>query len=69
MPSLHFKGKSAVWNHHHTVPYHELIPRKQKSMAKKRLVFAPVKYLDEDMLLDYGVAFAQLPFEIYRLSS
>lgn len=36
---------------------------------KKRLVFAPVKFLDEDMLQEYRIAFAQLPFEIYRLSA
>src|SRR3989338_10796349 len=35
MPSLNFKGKSAVWNHHLSVPSHELIPKKQKSLTKK----------------------------------
>lgn len=35
MPSLQFKGKSIVWNHHLAVPYHELIPRKEKSLNKK----------------------------------
>ncbi len=35
MPSLHFKGKSFVQNHHLAVPYHELVPSKSKSLTKK----------------------------------
>jgi adenine-specific DNA-methyltransferase len=35
MPSLHFKGKSFVQNHHLAVPYHELVPNKSKSLTKK----------------------------------
>lgn len=35
--------------------------------GKKRLVFAPSKYLDQDYLLQYHIEYAQLPFEIYRL--
>ena len=31
MPSLHFKGKTFVQNHHLVVPYHELVPVKSKS--------------------------------------
>ncbi len=34
---------------------------------KKRLVFAPTKYLDQDHLDQLRVDFAQLPFEIYKL--
>lgn len=34
---------------------------------KKRLVFAPSKFLDADRLLEYRIEFCQLPFEIYRL--
>ncbi len=33
MPSLHFKGKTFVQNHHLVVPYHELVPVKSKSRA------------------------------------
>ncbi|KAB2425449.1 hypothetical protein Q73_01320 [Bacillus coahuilensis m2-6] len=33
MPSLSFKGKSFVQNHHLSVPYHELIPDKSKSIT------------------------------------
>lgn len=35
--------------------------------GKKRLVFAPSKYLDADYLLEYRIDYCQLPFEIYRL--
>jgi len=34
---------------------------------KKRLVFAPTKYLDQDHLDSLRIDFAQLPFEIYKL--
>jgi adenine-specific DNA-methyltransferase len=36
---------------------------------KKRLVFAPSKYLDHDYLLDYRIDYCQLPFEIYKIKS
>jgi len=35
---------------------------------KRRLVFAPTKYLDQDFLDKYRIDFAQLPFEIYKLA-
>ena len=35
--------------------------------CKKRLVFAPTKYLDQDHLDSLRIDFAQLPFEIYKL--
>lgn len=35
---------------------------------KKRLVFAPTKYLDQDHLDALRIVFAQLPFEIYKLA-
>lgn len=35
---------------------------------KRRLVFAPTKYLDQDHLDQYKIDFAQLPFEIYELA-
>jgi adenine-specific DNA-methyltransferase len=35
--------------------------------GKKRLVFAPSKYLDNDYLLEYHIDYCQLPFEIYKL--
>ncbi|MEW6618898.1 MAG: site-specific DNA-methyltransferase [bacterium] len=35
--------------------------------GKKRLVFAPSKYLDTEYLLEYRIDYCQLPFEIYKL--
>ena len=35
--------------------------------GRKRIVFAPAKYLDECFLHQYGITFCQLPFEIYRV--
>lgn len=35
---------------------------------KQRLVFAPTKYLDQDLLGKHRIDFAQLPFEIYKLA-
>jgi adenine-specific DNA-methyltransferase len=37
-----------------------------KFKGKKRLVFAPAKYLDQDNLERLHIDFAQLPFEIYQ---
>lgn len=36
--------------------------------GKRRLVFAPTKYLDQQFLDEYRIDFAQLPFEIYELT-
>ena len=36
--------------------------------GKRRLVFAPTKYLDQEHLDLYRIDFAQLPFEIYELA-
>jgi len=35
MPTLNFKGKSFVHNHHLAVKYHQLVPRKDKSLIDK----------------------------------
>jgi adenine-specific DNA-methyltransferase len=37
-----------------------------KPNCKKRLVFAPMKYLDIDTLERYRIEYCQLPFEIYK---
>ncbi|MEX0748624.1 MAG: site-specific DNA-methyltransferase [Candidatus Saccharimonadales bacterium] len=34
MPSIQFKGKTFVQNHHLAVPYHQLIPKKDKSLTE-----------------------------------
>ena len=39
-----------------------------KLRNKKRLIFAPAKYLDQDKLDEHRIVFAQLPFEIYKLA-
>ncbi len=41
---------------------------KPKSNGKRRLVFAPTKYLDQEQLDELRIDFAQLPFEIYKLA-
>src|SRR5258708_10222950 len=35
MPTLKFKGKSFVENHHFSVPYHQLIPNKGASVTNE----------------------------------
>src|SRR3989344_4043287 len=35
MPILQFKGKTFVQNHHLAVPYHQLVPKPEKSMTDK----------------------------------
>lgn len=35
MPSLQFKGKTFVQNHHLAVPYHQLVPQPDKSLTDK----------------------------------
>ena len=39
-----------------------------KINGKRRLVFAPTKYLDQEHLDELRIDFAQLPFEIYKLA-
>jgi adenine-specific DNA-methyltransferase len=36
--------------------------------GKRRLIFAPTKYLDQDYLDQFRIDFSQLPFEIYRMA-
>lgn len=38
-----------------------------KFKSKKRLVFAPSKYVDDYTLMEHRVDYCQLPYEIYRL--
>ncbi len=35
MPTLEFKGKSFIHNHHLAVKYHQLVPRKEKSLTDR----------------------------------
>ena len=41
---------------------------KPKANGKRRLIFAPTKYLDQEQLDALRLDFAQLPFEIYQLA-
>lgn len=45
----------------------ELCQSLPKAGNKRRLVFAPAKYVDDVTLDEYKIDFSQLPFEIYRL--
>lgn len=38
-----------------------------KHKGKKRLLFAPTKYVDDHTLSEFRVEFCQLPYEIYRM--
>jgi adenine-specific DNA-methyltransferase len=38
-----------------------------KYNGKKKLVFAPAKYVDTHSLLEFKIEYCQLPFEIYRI--
>jgi len=46
----------------------ETVKKLGRAGKKRRLVFAPTKYLDQDYLDSFRVDFAQLPFEIYKLA-
>ena len=35
MPTIHFKGKTFVQNHHLAVKYHQLLPKKELSLTDK----------------------------------
>lgn len=49
MPTLQFKGKNIIWNHHLSVPYHTLeeVSKLHFQPDKKRIVYAPACFLDE----------------------
>lgn len=49
-----------------TLDHAKALPALKKD--KRRLVFAPTKYLDQQYLDEYRIDFAQLPFEIYELA-
>ncbi|MBK7091369.1 MAG: hypothetical protein IPH59_06565 [bacterium] len=76
----HFIGESANYQ---VFLYYESDIKKLKNLAftldmakalptlkkrKRRLVFAPTKYLDQEMLDQFSIDFAQLPYEIYELT-
>lgn len=76
----HFIGESTNYQ---VFLYYESDVKKLKNLAftldmakalpalkknKRRLVFAPTKYLDQEMLDQFSIDFAQLPYEIYELT-
>ncbi|MCC7303093.1 MAG: site-specific DNA-methyltransferase [Bacteroidia bacterium] len=46
----------------------ELAKSLPKFKAKQRLVFAPMKFLDEHTLREHRIDFCQLPYEIYKMA-
>lgn len=40
--------------------------QKLPNSGRKRLVFAPTKYMDAELLHQHRILFSQLPFEIYE---
>lgn len=44
----------------------EMARKLPSASGKKKLVFAPTKYLDQEFLDRYGITFCQLPFQIYK---
>lgn len=44
----------------------DLVKTLPESEGKTRLIFAPSKFLDNDLLETYNVKFVQLPFEVFR---
>jgi adenine-specific DNA-methyltransferase len=49
-----------------TLDMAKALPKPKKD--KRHLVFAPTKYLDQEMLDHFKIDFAQLPYEIYELT-
>ena len=49
-----------------TLDMAKALPKPKKD--KRHLVFAPTKYLDQEMLDHFRIDFAQLPYEIYELT-
>lgn len=78
-PERHFVGESlrhAVWLYYRpdyawlrangfTLEQAEALPRAPE--GKRNLVFAPMKYVDDDALYWLRIDYLQLPYEIYRL--
>lgn len=61
-PDLDYLKNTAL-----TLTHAENLPA-WKSGDKRRLIFAPTKYLDQDYLDRFGIDFARLPYEIYQLA-
>ncbi len=68
MAVLSFKGKTFVQNHHLSVKYNQLVPKKEKSLTDK--VSLNDNLSDADLIEKHGlkgIEYCQLPFEIYKM--
>lgn len=42
------------------------LPKVKGGKERKRLVFAPTRFMDDSLLHQHGIVFSQLPYEIYE---
>ena len=61
-PDINFLKKSAL-----TLEMAKNL-RRPSPNDKTRIVFAPVRYVDGDVLHNHGIKYCQLPFEIYKMT-
>lgn len=77
MPTLQFKGKNIIWNHHLAIPYHTLDEIKElnfyspkaASPKKKVIVYTPACFLDEEYLEDNQIQFVSIPYNLFHLNN
>ena len=48
------------------LPTVRALPEVKGSSERKRLVFAPTRFMDDSLLHQHGIVFSQLPYEIYE---
>ena len=79
-PKTHFIGKSKAYDVYllYTpdiealkdlaldLPTVRALPEVKGSKERKRLVFAPTRFMDDSLLHQHGIVFSQLPYEIYE---
>lgn len=61
-PDINYLKKTAL-----TLDFAENLPPPSRK-GKIRVVFAPVRYVDYDVLQDLGIKYCQLPFQIYKMA-
>ena len=55
MPTLHFKGKTFVQNHHLAVKYHQLVPKKARSLTDNVSLHDNLTDVLDKLMLRYQV--------------
>jgi adenine-specific DNA-methyltransferase len=79
-PKTHFIGKSKAYDVYllYTpdiealkdlaldLPTVRALPKVKGGKERKRLVFAPTRFMDDSLLHQHGIVFSQLPYEIYE---